>query len=169
MAIRSILHYPDTRLRIVAKPVSVFDAALETLVLDMAETMYAAPGVGLAATQIGEDKRVFIVDLTTGEEGPNDLRVFVNPEIVDTSGDIVWDEGCLSFPGLQENVKRAAHVRVRAQDVQGTPFELEAEGLFAVAIQHELDHLDGKLMIDHVSPLKRRIMHRTMLKRKASA
>jgi peptide deformylase len=164
MAIRTILHYPDPRLREEAKPVEALDDDLRRLVEDMAETMYAAPGVGLAAPQIGIAKRLFIIDVA-GEDEPSDLHVFVNPTIVSREGTQVWTEGCLSFPSVSEDVERAAKVTVRATDEHGEPFELTAEGLLAVAIQHENDHLDGKLMIDHVGLLKRRIIHRKMIKR----
>jgi peptide deformylase len=130
----------------------------------MAETMYAAPGVGLAATQIGEKLQLFIIDIAE-ENAPSELRVFINPEILERTGEITWQEGCLSFPGVQEDVDRAAHVKVRAQDRHGKWFELEAEGLLAVAIQHEYDHLQGLLMIDHMGPLKKRLTHRKMVKR----
>ena len=126
--------------------------------------MYAAPGVGLAATQIGEAIQLFIVDIADSEE-PSDLKVFINPEILEATGELTWQEGCLSFPGIQEEIDRAAHVRVRAQDRDGKWFELEAEGLLAVAIQHEYDHLQGQLMIDHMGPLKKRLTHRKMVKR----
>jgi peptide deformylase len=128
--------------------------------------MYAAPGVGLAATQIGEPHRVFLVDIA-GEDEPSDLRVFVNPEIVQKDGDQTWEEGCLSFPGVTEEVKRAATLKVRAIDKEGKPFEVEADGLLAVAIQHEHDHLDGVLMIDHLGLLKKRIVNRKMQKERA--
>ncbi len=164
MAIRTILHYPDPRLREVAKPVTEVTDELRVLIQDMAETMYAAPGVGLAATQIGVDKRIFIIDLATEDE-PSDLRVFINPEITEESGKQTWAEGCLSFPGITEDLECAAEVTVKALDEHGKPFELEADGLLAVAIQHENDHLEGKLMIDRVGVLKRRIIHRKMLKR----
>ena len=168
MAIRKILHYPDKRLRLPGEAVTDFGQELQTLIDDMAETMYAAPGVGLAATQIGVTKQLFIVDVSSGE-GPNDLRVFVNPEIVKADGKIEWEEGCLSFPGVHQDITRAERVKVRAQDRHGAWFELEADGLMAVALQHEKDHLDGKLMIDHLSVLKRRIVHRAMQKRALSA
>jgi len=162
--IRTILHYPDPRLREKGKRVEAVTAEVKKLVDDMAETMYAAPGVGLAATQIGEAVQLFVVD--TAEEGaPSDFRVFINPEILEREGDITWSEGCLSFPGVNEEIERAAKVRVRAQDRDGKTFELEAEGLLAVAIQHEYDHLQGVLMIDHMGPLKKRMTHRKMLKR----
>lgn len=168
MAIRTILHYPDKRLRIPGERVTDFGPELQTLVDDMAETMYAAPGVGLAATQIGVAQRVFIIDVATGDDEPSDLRVFVNPEIVERNGEVVWEEGCLSFPGVHEEIERAERVKVRAQDRHGNPFELEADGLLAVAIQHENDHLEGKLMVDHLGMLKKRMVHRQMMKRAAS-
>jgi len=165
MAIRPILHYPDKRLREPGKPVERFDAELKALVEDMAETMYAAPGVGLAATQIGVPLRVFIVDVASGEDAPSDLKVFINPEIIEMVGGVCFEEGCLSFPGVNEEVKRAERIRVRAQDAEGKSFELEADGLLAVAIQHENDHLEGKLLVDHLSLLRRRFVHRAMVKR----
>ena len=162
--IRTILHYPDKRLREPGKKVEAITPELQQLIDDMAETMYAAPGVGLAATQIGECLQLFIVDIADTDE-PSDLRVFINPEILASDGEVTWQEGCLSFPGVQEEIDRAARVRVRAQDREGTWFELEAEGLLAIAIQHEYDHLQGVLMIDHMGPLKKRITHRKMVKR----
>ncbi len=162
--IRTILHYPDKRLREPGEKVEAVTPELGELIDDMAETMYAAPGVGLAATQIGEKLQLFIIDLADQDE-PSDLRVFINPEILESTGDITWQEGCLSFPGVQEEIERAAKVRVRAQGRDGKTFELEAEGLLAVAIQHEYDHLQGVLMIDHMGPLKKRLTHRKMIKR----
>ena len=162
--IRTILHYPDKRLRERGERVEAITPAIQQLVDDMAETMYAAPGVGLAATQIGEALQLFIIDVAD-DSAPSDLRVFVNPEILERTGEVSWQEGCLSFPGVQEDVDRAAHVRVRAQDRDGKWFELEADGLLAVAIQHEYDHLQGVLMIDHMGPLKKRLTHRKMVKR----
>jgi peptide deformylase len=164
MAIRKILHYPDKRLRIPGEPVTDFGPELQQLVDDMAETMYAAPGVGLAATQIGVAKQLFIIDISSGE-GPSDLRVFINAQIVKLVGEIDWEEGCLSFPGVHQDIQRAERVKVRAQDRHGAWFELDTDGLMAVAVQHENDHIEGKLMIDHLSPLKRRIVHRAMQKR----
>lgn len=169
MAVRTILHYPDKRLRNKGLPVTDFGPELERLVEDMAETMYAAPGVGLAAPQIGVSKRIFIIDVATGDDQPSDLRVFINPEIIELVGTLIFEEGCLSFPGVHEEVKRAERVSVRAQDITGAFFELEADGLLAVAIQHENDHLNGELMIDHLSLLKRRMVHRAMSKRAASS
>ena len=167
MAIRPILHYPDKRLRVQATDVTRFDAELKQLVNDMAETMYAAPGVGLAAPQIGVPLRLFIVDVATGDDEPSDLRTFINPELVELIGKVEWEEGCLSFPGIHEEVERAERVRVKALDVEGKPFELEADGLLAIAIQHEYDHLDGRLLVDHLSLLRRRLVHRAMVKRAA--
>jgi peptide deformylase len=164
MAVRTILHYPDKRLRDPGARVEKITPALSKLIDDMAETMYAAPGVGLAATQIGEPYQIFVIDIA--EEGePSELRVFVNPEILETDGTTTYEEGCLSFPGAREEVERAAKVSVRAMDQQGKTFELEAEGLLAIAIQHEYDHLQGVLMIDHLGPLKKRLLHRKMQKR----
>ncbi len=142
MAILTILHYPDPRLREKAAPVAEITPEVERLIDDMAETMYAAPGVGLAATQVGESKRIFIVDIA-GEDDPSDLRVFINPEIVASEGTQTWDEGCLSFPGITEEITRSAKVTIRALDREGKTFELTAEGLMAVALQHEYDHLEG--------------------------
>jgi len=167
MAIRPILHYPDKRLRNPGKPVSDFGPEFQQLVDDMAETMYAAPGVGLAAPQIGASLQLFIIDVATDYDQASDLRIFANPEIVELHGEVLYEEGCLSFPGVREDVLRAERVRVRAQDRHGNAFELEADELLAIAIQHENDHLVGKLMIDHLSLLKRRLVHRTLTRRAA--
>lgn len=168
MALREILEFPDPRLREVGQPVTVFDDELRQLVEDMAETMYDAPGVGLAATQIGVAKRVFVIDIA-GEDEPSDLKVFINPELIELDGTQVWEEGCLSFPGATEEVKRAERVRVRAQNQFGEAFELEADGLLAVAVQHENDHLDGVLMIDKLNAIKKRLFSRKMNKAKQAA
>ena len=168
MAIRDILQYPDKRLRNRAEPVGAVTSDVIRLIEDMKETMYAAPGCGLAAPQIGVSLRLFIVD-TAGEDEPSELRVFINPEIVSLEGKVVWEEGCLSFPGVHEDIERAAKVVVRAVNEQGEPVILEAEGLLGVAVQHENDHLDGVLMIDHMSVLKRRMALRKLQKRAASA
>jgi peptide deformylase len=166
--IRTILHYPDERLREKGKRIDALTDEVKRLVDDMAETMYAAPGVGLAATQIGEPLQLFVID--TAEDGqPSDFRVFINPEILEREGALTWSEGCLSFPGVNEEIERAAKVRVRAQGRDGKPFELVAEGLLAIAVQHEYDHLQGVLMIDHMGPLKKRMTHRKMLKRDEGA
>jgi peptide deformylase len=164
MAIRTILHYPDKRLRQAGEPIREITPEIHALIDDMAETMYAAPGVGLAATQIGVALQLFVVDVADQDE-PSDLRVFINPEIIESLDKTVYQEGCLSFPGVHEEVERAARVKVRALDRDGKPFELEAEGLLAIAIQHEFDHLQGVLMIDHLGPLKKRLVHRKMQKR----
>ncbi|MBM4357368.1 MAG: peptide deformylase [Deltaproteobacteria bacterium] len=163
MAIRTILHYPDPRLREKAKPITTIDDGIRTLIDDMAETMYAAPGVGLAATQIGEAVSLFVIDVADEDE-PSDLRVFINPEILTKAGKTCFREGCLSFPGVSEEVERAEKVTVKALDRDGKPFELSADGLLAIAIQHENDHLQGKLMIDHLGLIKRRIVHRQLTK-----
>lgn len=162
--VRTILHYPDKRLREKGQKIDTITPELRKLIDDMAETMYAAPGVGLAATQVGEVLQLFIIDIADNDE-PSDLRVFINPEILETTGEVTWPEGCLSFPGVTEDIDRAERVRVRALDKDGKSFELEAEGLLAVAIQHEYDHLQGQLMIDHMGPLKKRLTHRKMVKR----
>jgi len=159
MALLDILKYPDPRLREVAKPVAAVTADTRKLVDDMAETMYAATGCGLAATQVGVNARIFVIDIA-GEDEASDLKVFINPEIIDTSGSQTWEEGCLSFPGATEEIRRAEHVKVRALDQFGKPFELEATGLLAIAIQHENDHLDGVLLIDKLNALRRRLVSR---------
>ena len=166
--IREILEYPDPRLREVATPVAAVTPEIQALVDDMAETMYAAPGCGLAATQIGENHRIFVVDCAEEDE-PSDLRVFINPEILEKDGQVVWNEGCLSFPGVREEIKRAERVKVRALDRSGKSFELEADGLLAVAIQHETDHLNGVLMVDKLNALKRRMMGRKLAQARKEA
>jgi len=168
MAILDILIYPDPRLRDVGEPVEQVDDEVRQLVEDMAETMYDAPGVGLAAIQVGIKKRVFIIDIADEDE-PSNLQVFINPEILSREGTQTWREGCLSFPDISEEIKRAKRVKVRALNLDGAQFELEADGLLAVALQHENDHLDGVLMVDHVSPLKRRLIGRKLAKRQDRA
>lgn len=167
MAVRPILTYPDPRLREPAKPVEVVDDSIRALIEDMAETMYDAPGCGLAANQIGVLLRVFVIDVAEPDE-PSDLKVFINPELLEVNGTQAWQEGCLSFPGVSEEVRRARTVRVRALDAQGQPFELEAEGLLAVAIQHENDHLNGVLMVDKFNALKRRMIGKKVAKASAA-
>lgn len=147
-----ILEFPDPRLRRVATPVAAIGPEIVKLIRDMAETMYAAPGIGLAATQVDVHKRIIVMDLS---ETRDELRVFINPEILAAEGELETEEGCLSVPGYYDDVRRAARVRVRAQDEHGEPFEIEAEGLLAVCLQHEVDHLMGKVFVDHLSPLKR--------------
>jgi len=164
MAIRPILEYPDARLRTVAAPVEKVDDEIRRLVEDMAETMYAAPGVGLAAPQIGVPLRIFVIDVADENE-PAQFAAYINPEIIEAVGTQSWKDGCLSFPGVHENVKRAEQIRIRALGVDGVPFEVEATGLLAVAIQHENDHLNGVLMIDKVGPLQRRRMGKKLSER----
>ncbi len=163
MAILNILRYPDARLHKVAKPVTEFGTErLTTLVADMAETMYDAPGVGLAASQVDVHEQLIIIDTS---ESHDDLRVFINPQIVWASAEKqVYDEGCLSVPGVYDGVERPAQVKVRAFDAAGAQFELEADGLLAVCIQHEMDHLLGKVFVDYLSPLKRNRIKAKMLK-----
>jgi peptide deformylase len=151
MALLNILRYPDARLHKVAAPVTVFDESLKNLVRDLAESMYAAPGVGLAASQVDVHKQVIVVDVS---ERRDSLVVLVNPEIVETSGVSDIEEGCLSVPGVYDIVERAERVKVRACDQNGNAFTLEAQGLLAVCIQHEMDHLKGKVFVEYLSQLK---------------
>ena len=151
MALLEILHYPDKRLRTVAEPVEVVDDAIRKLVDDMLETMYAAPGIGLAATQVNVHKRVLVMDLS---EDKNDPLCLINPEIIESEGVEQTEEGCLSVPDIFETVERAESVVVKALDRDGNEQRLEADGLLAVCIQHEMDHLQGKLFVDYLSPLK---------------
>ena len=147
-----ILEYPDPRLRKVAAPVAAVTAEVQKLVRDMAETMYSAPGVGLAATQVNVHKRVIVIDVS---ETRNDLRVFINPEILSAEGEAESEEGCLSVPGYYDKVVRAEKITVRAQNEHGESFELSTDGMLAVCVQHEMDHLVGKVFVDYLSPLKR--------------
>jgi peptide deformylase len=151
MALLNILRYPDARLHKTATPVTVFDDGLKRLVHDMAETMYAAPGIGLAATQVDVHKQVIVIDAS---ERRDSLIVLVNPEIVETTGISDIEEGCLSVPGIYELVERAERVKVRAYDQNGNALTLEAQGLLAVCIQHEMDHLQGKVFVEYLSQLK---------------
>ncbi len=151
MALRQILHHPDPRLRLKAQAVTSFDASLGILVDDMLETMYAAPGIGLAANQIDVQLRVIVVDTSSDKRAPH---CFINPTILATRGDEETEEGCLSVPGIFDYVQRAEWVRIAAFDSNGAAFEFEADGLLAVCIQHEIDHLDGKLFVDYLSQLK---------------
>jgi peptide deformylase len=167
MARLTILEYPDPRLRTVAAPVTAFDADLQTLIDDMFETMYAAPGVGLAATQVDQHIRLVVADCSEHQDSP---LVFINPELLSKEGLSPLEEGCLSIPKFYENTGRAEKVRVRALDRKGKPFELEADGLLSVCIQHEMDHLDGKLFVDYLSELKRgRIRSKLEKSRRARA
>lgn len=151
MALLPILRYPDPRLHTRAAKVAVVDDAIRRLAADMAETMYEAPGIGLAATQVNQHVQVIVIDVS---EDRSRLLTFINPEILERSGECEGEEGCLSVPGIYETVKRAEHVRVRALGLDGQPFELEASGLLAVCIQHESDHLKGKVFVEYLSPLK---------------
>jgi peptide deformylase len=162
MALLNILRYPDVRLHKVAKPVTEFGERLHQLVADLAETMYEAPGVGLAATQVDVHERVVVIDVS---ETHDELKVFVNPEITWASDEkLVYDEGCLSVPGIYDGVERPARVKVRAFDQHGKEFELEADGLLAVCVQHEMDHLMGKVFVEYLSPLKRNRIKAKLLK-----
>lgn len=162
MAILTILRYPDKRLHKIAKPVTHFDDKLRKLVADLAETMYKAPGVGLAASQVNEHIQLIVIDVS---ETQNELQVLINPEIIWKSEEkIGYDEGCLSVPGIYDEVQRSAQVRVRAFDVDGQPFELNADGLLAVCVQHELDHLKGIVFVEYLSPLKRNRIKMRLLK-----
>jgi peptide deformylase len=161
MAKLDILTFPDPRLRNKARPVGRVDDDIRRLVDDMFETMYAAPGIGLAAIQVNVPLRIVVIDVSESNDSPLSL---INPEILERSGEEQMDEGCLSVPGFYEPVTRAERVRVRALDRDGQPFELEADGLLAVCIQHEIDHLDGKLFVDYVSALKRQRIRRKLEK-----
>jgi peptide deformylase len=152
MAIRTILEFPDPRLRTRARPVTRFDADLHRVIDDMLETMYAAPGIGLAATQVDVHQRLVVIDVSADR---NDPLVLINPEILSREGEISTEEGCLSVPGYFDEVKRASRIRVRAQDRDGNVFERDCEELLAVCVQHEMDHIDGKLFVDYLSSLKR--------------
>lgn len=152
MAILDILHFPDTRLRTKAKSVAKVDDAIRQTVKNMFETMYAAPGIGLAATQVNIHRRIIVIDVSSDQNEPLCL---INPELVARDGEEEMEEGCLSVPGYYETVRRAERIRVRALNEAGESFALEADGLLAVCIQHEIDHLDGKLFVDYLSPLKR--------------
>jgi peptide deformylase len=161
MAILDILHFPDTRLRNVAKPVAQVDDSVRQLIDDMFETMYEAPGIGLAAIQVNQPRRVIVID--TSEDRSTPLAL-VNPEILSHEGEEEMDEGCLSVPGVYETVRRAERVRVRFLDRDGNPVEMDADGLLAVCIQHEIDHLDGKLFVDYLSNLKRQRIRKKLEK-----
>jgi peptide deformylase len=151
MALLPILHYPDERLHTVAAPVEVINDEIRQLVRDMAETMYAAPGIGLAATQVNVHRQVLVIDIS---ETHDQLVVLINPEILESRGDAECEEGCLSVPGIYETVRRAEWIKVRALDRDGQPFTLETSGLLAVCIQHEMDHLKGKVFVEYLSRLK---------------
>jgi peptide deformylase len=163
MAKLEILEFPDARLRTVAKPVETFDDELRLLVDDMIETMYAAQGIGLAATQVNVHRRLLVLDVSENQDSP---RVYVNPEIVRGEGSETCEEGCLSVPGIFAEVSRAERVRVAAQDPDGEPFEEDLDGMHAVCLQHEMDHLEGKLFVDYLSPLKRRMVSKKLEKQR---
>ena len=152
MALLTILHYPDERLRTRAQPVSQVDDRIRQLISDMFETMYHAPGIGLAATQVNVHERIIVMDIS---EQQNQPLTFINPELMQAEGEQEYEEGCLSVPGFYEPVERAAHIKVKALDKDGKAFEMKADGLLAVCIQHEMDHLEGKLFVDYISQLKR--------------
>jgi peptide deformylase len=167
MAIRTILEFPDPRLRTRARPVTRFDADLRRVIDDMLETMYAAPGIGLAATQVDVHQRLIVIDISADH---NDPLVLINPEILSREGEIATEEGCLSVPGYFDEVKRASRIRVRAQDRDGNAFERDCEDLLAVCVQHEMDHIDGKLFVDYLSNLKReRVRKKLEKERRARA
>ena len=163
MAILEILKYPDPNLKKKANPIIKIDQAVRQLAKDMAETMYAAPGVGLAATQVGEPFRLIVLDVTPADQ-PKDLKVLINPMIVSAEGDCTWEEGCLSIPDYCEEVKRKKKVVVRCQNLEGETVEISGENLLSIALQHEIDHLDGILFIDRLSRLKRSLVKRKIQK-----
>ena len=165
MALLEILHFPDARLRLKAQPVSRVDDQVRKMAKDMFETMYRAPGIGLAATQVNIQKAIIVIDVSENKDQPLCL---INPEIINAGGTEQMQEGCLSVPGFFENVTRADQVKIRALNEQGEAFELEADGLLAVCIQHEMDHLDGKLFVDYLSPLKRQRIKKKLAKMEKS-
>lgn len=166
MSTLNIIEFPDPRLRMKAAPVTVFDARLKQFVADMLETMYAANGVGLAATQVAVQQRVLVIDMSDERNQP---LVLINAELVEKGGTQVYQEGCLSFPGLYADVTRALDVKVKAHDVDGKEFIYAAEGPLAVAVQHEMDHLDGKVFVDYLSPLKRSLLLKRLEKHRKQA
>jgi len=167
MALRKVCIFPDPALREKARPVTRFDDDLKTLVSDMLETMYASKGVGLAAPQVGESLRICVIDVVDNPDEGQERKplVIVNPEIVLKEGEIEWNEGCLSFPGIYEDVKRADHVVVKAFNVRGEPITAEGEGLLAVVLQHEIDHLEGVLIYDYMSFIRKRLVKRELKKK----
>lgn len=167
MALLPILRYPDARLHKVAEPVREVDDRIRQLVRDMAETMYDAPGVGLAATQVDVHERVIVIDVS---EAGNELRVLINPEIISKSDELqVYEEGCLSVPGIYDQVERAARIRVRALNEQGESYEFDADGLLAVCVQHEMDHLMGKVFVEYLSSLKQNRIRTKLRKQEREA
>jgi peptide deformylase len=166
MAKLNILEFPDPRLTTVATEVKSFDVELQKLIEDMIETMYAARGIGLAATQVNVHKRLLVLDVSEDQDQP---RVYINPEILSRSGEQNQEEGCLSVPGIYASVKRAENITVKAQDVDGITFEEQLEGLHAVCVQHEMDHLLGRLFVDYLSPLKRNMVRKKLEKQRKVA
>ncbi|MBS0590901.1 MAG: peptide deformylase [Proteobacteria bacterium] len=166
MSLLPILEYPDPRLRTRAQPVTVFDAALQTLIDDMLATMYAAPGIGLAASQVNVHKQLLVLDVA---EEKNQPMVLINPNIVASEGSQTYQEGCLSVPGIFADVDRADRIVVESLDRHGQPQRIEADGLLAVCIQHEMDHLAGKLFVDYLSPLKREMVRKKLEKARRAA
>jgi peptide deformylase len=166
MAKLEILEIPDTRLRTIAKPVETFDDELERLISDMTETMYSAQGIGLAATQVNIHQRLLVLDVSEGQTQP---CVYINPEILESEGSETCEEGCLSVPGIYAEVTRAEKVRISAQNVDGSFFEEELEGMHAICLQHEIDHLNGKLFVDYLSPLKRSMVTKKLEKQRKIA
>ena len=166
MSLLAILEYPDPRLRTKAQPVTVFDAALQTLIDDMFATMYEAPGIGLAASQVNVHKQLLVLDVS---EEKNEPMVLINPKIVASEGSQTYQEGCLSVPGIFADVDRADHITIESLDRHGQPQNFEADGLLAVCIQHEMDHLIGKLFVDYLSPLKRELVRKKLEKARRAA
>jgi peptide deformylase len=161
-----ILEYPDPRLRTVAKPVQTFDSQLDQLIDDMIETMYSAKGIGLAASQVNIHRQLLVLDISEAQDQP---RVYINPEIIESSGSETCEEGCLSVPGIYAEVSRAESIRIAALDRQGERFEEILEGMHAVCLQHEMDHLNGKLFVDYLSPLKRQMVRKKLAKQRRQA
>ncbi len=166
MSTMEILEFPDPRLKTVADPVESFDKTLGTLIDDMLETMYEANGIGLAATQVNRHIRLLVLDISENHDQP---KTYINPEIISQEGEQVCEEGCLSVPGVYANVKRAENIRVKARDRNGIFFEEDAHGLHAVCLQHEIDHLQGRLFVDYLSPLKRRMVKKKLEKGRRQA
>jgi peptide deformylase len=163
MAKLEIIEFPDARLRTVAKPVKAFDTGLGDLIDNLLETMYSADGIGLAATQVNRHRRLLVLDVSESRDQP---LVYINPEIIESEGNETCEEGCLSVPGIYAEVSRAEKIRVSARDRDGKPFEQELEGMHAVCLQHEMDHLDGKLFVDYLSPLKQRMVRKKLEKQR---
>ncbi len=166
MALLPIIEFPDPRLRTVAKPIAQVDAATRQLIDDMFETMYEAPGIGLAATQVNVHQQLLVLDVSEDKSQP---LVFINPEMLSSEGSQTYQEGCLSVPGIFADVKRADKISVKALDRDGKSFELDADGLLAVCIQHEMDHLAGKVFVDYLSPLKRELVKKKLAKQRKLA